>query len=235
VVPVRVVLDGVTLRRGEFRLRASGSFGEGVHLVTGPVGSGKSTLALALAGALAPETGQIVREGTGSPGLGLPIPEYQVTGGTLGEEAAAWGGEAGPVLAAAGLTGRGGDDPLRCSQGELKRLVLASLLGREWDLLVLDEPYSSLDCGWKAALSRMLGERRTGITILLTHEDEHLPRVDEIWEIRDGQLLSLGRVPAAIRRWSRPPRYLRAALERGAFPENITPADARDAVCRTRG
>ena len=85
------------------------------------------------------------------------------------------------------------------------------------------------------ALSRLIGERRRGVTILLTHEDEQLPRVDEIWEIRDGRLLSLGRVPGAISRWSRPPRYLRAALEKGAEPANITPADARDALCRTRG
>jgi len=235
VVPVRVVLDGVTLRRGDFSLLAAGSLGEGVHLVTGPVGSGKSTLALALAGVLCPDEGRIQREGIGSTALALPFPEWQVTGSTLEGEAAAWGVGPAPVLAAAGLTGRGGDDPLRCSQGELKRLVLSCILAREWDLLVLDEPYGSLDCAWKAAFSRMLGERRRGVTVLLTHEDEHLPRVDEIWEIREGQLLSLGRVPEAIPRWSRPPRYLRAALERGVLPENITPADARDAVCRTPG
>ncbi|HVN66525.1 MAG TPA: ABC transporter [Methanomicrobiales archaeon] len=234
-MPVRVVLEGVTLRRGDFRLGASGTLGEGIHLVTGPVGSGKSTLALALAGVLAPETGRIVQEGIGSMTLALPFPAVQVTGDTLGEEAAAWGVPPGPVLSAAGLPGRESDDPLRCGQGELKRLVLACVLAREWDLLVLDEPYGSLDCGWKRELSRMLGERRRGITVLLTHEDEHLPRVDEIWEIRDGGLLSLGRVPEAISRWSRPPRYLRAALEREAQPENITQADARDAACRTRG
>jgi energy-coupling factor transport system ATP-binding protein len=235
VVPVRLLLEGVTLRRGDFRLGATAGFGEGVHLVTGPVGSGKSTLALALAGALCPEGGRVVREGIASQALALPFPELQVTAGTLEGEAAAWGADPGPVLATAGLSGRGGDDPLRCSQGELKRLVLASILARDRDLLVLDEPYGSLDCAWKAALSRMLGERRRGITILLTHEEEHLPRVDEIWEIREGELLSLGKVPEAIRRWSRPPRYLRAALERGALPENITPADAREALCRTRG
>ncbi len=232
---MRVVLEEVTLRRGGFRLGAAGTFSEGVHLVTGPVGSGKSTLALALAGGLCPETGRVLREGIGSVTLGLPVAEYHVTGGTLEGEAASWGVPPGPVLAAAGLSGRAGEDPLRCSQGELKRLVLSSLLAREWDLLVLDEPYSSLDCAWKAALSARIGERRRGITILFTHEDEFLPRVDEIWEIREGRLLSLGTVPGAIRQWSRPPRYLQAALEQGAEPANISPADAREAVCRIRG
>ena len=232
---MRVNLDGVILRREGFRLEASGTFADGVHLVTGPVGSGKSTLALALAGALAPEAGRIAKEGIASLTLGLPFPGYQVTGSTLEAEALAWGVSPEQVLGGAGLTGRGGDDPLRCSQGELKRLVLSCILAREWDLLVLDEPYSSLDCPWKAALSRRLGERRMGITILLTHEDEYLPRVDEIWEIRAGRLVSLGKVPGAIPGWSRPPRYLRAALEQGAVPSNITREDAREAICRTRG
>lgn len=235
MVPVRVMLEEVVLRRGSFRLGASGTFSEGIHLVTGPVGSGKSTLALALAGVLLPEAGRIVKEGIGTMTLGLPFPGYHVTGSTLAGEAASWGVAPGPVLEEAGLPGRGGDDPLRCSQGELKRLVLSCILAREWDLLILDEPYSSLDCAWKAAFSRRLGERRRGITVLLTHEDEQLPRVDEIWEIRDGRIVPLGRVPGAIPLWSLPPRYLRAALDRGALPENITPADARDAVCRTRG
>jgi energy-coupling factor transport system ATP-binding protein len=235
VVPVRVVLREVILRRGSFRLGASGAFSEGVHLVTGPVGSGKSTLALALAGGSRPEAGQIVKEGIGSMTLALPFPEYHVTGSTLEEEAVSWGVSPGRALAAAGLSGRGGDDPLRCSQGELKRLVLSCILDRDWDLLILDEPYGSLDCAGKADLSRRLGERRRGITVLFTHEDEQLPRVDEIWEIRAGRLVPLGKVPGAIPMWSRPPGYIRAALERGGIPENITPADARDAVCRTRG
>jgi energy-coupling factor transport system ATP-binding protein len=113
--------------------------------------------------------------------------------------------------------------------------VLSCILAREWDLLILDEPYGSLDCAWKEAFSRRLGARRKGITILLTHEDEVLPRVDEIWEIQAGRLVSLGRVPEAIRRWSRPPQYIRAALDKGGMPGNITIADVRDALCRTRG
>ncbi|MDD1663849.1 MAG: ABC transporter [Methanomicrobiales archaeon] len=232
---MRIGLDDVIIRRGSFQITASGTFSEGVHLVTGPVGSGKSTLALALAGVLRPLEGQMREEGIGSRTLALPFPEYHVTGETLEGEAASWGLLPAPVLEAAGLSGRGGEDPLRCSQGELKRLVLSCILAREWDVLILDEPYSSLDCGWKEAFSRRLGEQRKGITIVFTHEDEYLPRVDEIWEIQAGRLVSLGRVPEAIRRWSRPPRYIRAALDLGATPENITRGDVRDALCRTRG
>ncbi|MDD1668364.1 MAG: ABC transporter [Methanomicrobiales archaeon] len=232
---MRVVLDDAILRRGSFQLAASGTFSEGVHLVTGPVGSGKSTLALALAGALRPAAGRIREEGIGSRMLSLPFPEYHVTGETLGGEVASWGLPPGPVLEAAGLSGKGPVDPLRCSQGELKRLVLSCILARDWDVLILDEPYSSLDCAWKEAFSRRLGERRRGVTVIFTHEDEFLPRVDELWELQAGRLVSLGGMPGAIRRWSRPPRYIRAALDEGATPGNITRADAREALCRTRG
>lgn len=232
---MKVLLDGVIIRRGSFQLTASGTFSEGVHLVAGPVGSGKSTFALTLAGALRPVTGQIVEEGIGSRTLALPFPGYHVTGETLEKEVASWGQVPAPVLEAAGLSGRGEEDPLRCSQGELKRLVLSCILAREWDLLLLDEPYSSLDCAWKATLSGRLGERRKGIAVIFTHEDEILPRVDELWEIQGGRLVSLGRVPGAIPRWSRPPRYIRTALDAGALPGNITQSDVRDAVCRTRG
>jgi len=232
---LKVVLEDAVLERGSFRLSASGSFAEGVHLVTGPVGSGKSTLALGLAGAIRPASGRIVKDGVGPTALTLPFAGYQVTGGTLEAEAAAWGVRPEMVLESAGLSGRGANDPLRCSTGELKRLVLSCVLAREWDLLILDEPYGSLDRPWKAELSRLLGGRGKGITILLTHEDEHLPRVDEIWEIRAGRLVSLGKVPAAIPLWSGAPGYLRAALENGAVPANISPEDARDAACRTHG
>jgi energy-coupling factor transport system ATP-binding protein len=232
---MRLVLDDVIIRRGSFQLTASGTFAEGVHLVTGPVGSGKSTFALGLAGAMKPVAGQIREEGIGSRTLTLPFPGCHVTGETLEGEILSWELLPAPVLEAAGLPGRGAEDPLRCSQGELKRLVLSCILAREWDLLILDEPYSSLDCAWKEMFSGRVGERRKGITILFTHEDEVLPRVDELWEIQAGRLVSLGRVPEAIRRWSRPPRYIRAALDEGAIPENITIADVRDALCRTRG
>ena len=232
---MRIVLTDLVLRRGSFQLAASGTFSEGVHLVTGPVGSGKSTLSLALAGELRPVSGRITEEEIGSRTLSLASPECHVTGDTLENEVVSWKLSPPPVLEAAGLTGRGSEDPLRCSQGELKRLVLSCILAREGDLLILDEPYSALDCAWKEEFSRRIGERRKGITLVFTHEDEVLPRVDEIWEIREGRLVSLGRVPGAITGWSRPPRYLRAALDKGVIPENITPGDARDALCRTRG
>jgi energy-coupling factor transport system ATP-binding protein len=56
--------------RDRWSLSATGSFGEGIHLVSGDVGCGKSTLALMMAGYL-PLSGGSHR--TGRPGRNVPV------------------------------------------------------------------------------------------------------------------------------------------------------------------
>ena len=72
---MRVDLEDLLFSRGQFSLRGSGTFGEGVHLVSGPVGSGKSTLALLLAELNRPESGAVRRHGISSALLLLQFPE----------------------------------------------------------------------------------------------------------------------------------------------------------------
>jgi energy-coupling factor transport system ATP-binding protein len=235
VPAVRISLRGVEVRRGEWTLSADSVFGEGRHLVTGPVGSGKSTLALLLAGILAPDRGTVVREGAGPLLLSLPFPEHHSTGATAGEEIASWGVAEDPVLATAGLSGRSPEALFRLSRGELKRLHLACVLARRWDLLLLDEPYTGLDCPGRDELSLQLSAPPAATTVIFTHARESLPRVDRLWEIREGHLVDLGPVREAIPLWSSPPSYLRIALEEGADPANISVQDVREALCRTDG
>jgi energy-coupling factor transport system ATP-binding protein len=233
--PVRVDLEDTLLSRGPFTLRGSGSFDEGVHLVSGAVGSGKSTLALLLAGLLHPGSGSVRRQGITSALLLLQFPEYHVTCPTVAEEAGSWGLAPDDVLARADLAGRGDDDPFHLSRGELKRLILACTIMRNPDLLMLDEPFSSLDCAAKRKACRMIEERDRGITIIFSHERAVLPRVDAIWEMEGGTLTALGSVPGAIPRWRHAPPYLLYALDQGARPENIRLEDAREAICRIQG
>jgi len=232
---VRVDLEDTLLSRGPFTLRGSGSFDEGVHLVSGAVGSGKSTLALLLAGLLHPGSGSVRRQGITSALLLLQFPEYHVTCPTVAEEAGSWGLAPDDVLARADLAGRGDDDPFHLSRGELKRLILACTIMRDPDLLMLDEPFSSLDCAAKRKACRMIEERDRGITIIFSHERAVLPRVDAIWEMEGGTLTALGSVPGAIPRWRHAPPYLLYALDQGARPENIRLEDAREAICRIQG
>jgi energy-coupling factor transport system ATP-binding protein len=235
VPPVRVDLEDLLFSRGQFSLRGSGTFGEGVHLVSGPVGSGKSTLALMLAELNRPESGAVRRHGISSALLLLQFPEYHITCSTVAEEAGSWGLDPDELLVRADLAGRGDDDPFHLSRGELKRLILACMIMRNPDLLMLDEPFSSLDCAAKRRACSMIEERSEGITIIFSHERAVLPRVDALWEMEGGTLKALGRVPGAIPRWRHAPPYLTYALEQGARPENIRLQDAREALCRTQG
>ncbi len=155
-----VLLDRVSLERGPFRLEADCSFGPGLHVVTGRIGSGKSTLALALAGGLRPASGAIRLEGVRRRVLVLQSPDHHLTGATVEAEASSWGVESGPLLDQVGLTARAGDDPFRLSRGEQKRLVLGCALQTDADLLVLDEPFASLDVPARLRLGQALADAR---------------------------------------------------------------------------
>lgn len=233
-LPVKVKLEDLLFSRDQFCLRGSGIFGEGVHLVSGPVGSGKSTLALLLAGIVSPSGGAIRRHGISSTKILLQFPEYHVTRPTISEEVKSWGLDPRELLMKSDLVGRADDDPLHLSRGELKRLTLLCMMMQNPDLLMLDEPFSSLDCAAKQRACKMIESRSEGITIIFSHERTVLPRVDTIWEMDEGILRSLGSVPDAIPRWRYAPPYLKYAVDLGACPENVRLQDAREAICRTQ-
>ena len=232
---MKLSINGLVVKQaeGDWALTAQAIFSEGIHLVSGDVGSGKTTLALALAGLVPPAAGSVERDGIQSSMLSFQFPEYHVTGLTVREECASWGVEPENVLAAAHLAGKEDLSPVRLSRGELKRLHLACLLGKEYDLLILDEPFSSLDCREKVRICRELSEKKQGILILFTHEQVIFPRVDHIWEIESGRLEYRGRVPDALRLWQHAPKLVRDLFAAGIVPENISPDDLVEAACRT--
>ncbi len=229
---MKVSLEGVRCTRGAFSLEAAGTFGEGTHLVSGDVGSGKTTLALLLAGRVLPSAGSVRPEGIRTTMISFQFPEYHVTGATVRDECRSWGRDPAAILAAAGLTGTEERCPLTLSRGELKRLHLACLLTGRYDLLVLDEPFSSLDCREKERACQELSVRRQGITIIFTHEQEFLPRVDCLWEIAGGSLCCRGPLPGAIPEWEHAPAIFRALAARGRCPHNLTREDILEAACR---
>ena len=230
---LKVSLASVWAVRGDWSLFAQGTFEEGIHLVSGDVGSGKSTLALLLAGLFPPASGTMEREGIASVMIAFQFPEFHVTGPDLERECKAWGVDPAPVLAAAGLAGRERTNPLDLSRGELKRLILACVLARDYELLILDEPFSSLDCAEKERLCTALSGRKRGITIIFTHEKAHFPRVDRIWEIQRGVLHDRGRLPSALGHWDHAPAIVKSLIARGKVMANISQADLLEAACRT--
>ncbi len=162
---MKIILDAVHLHAGAFSLTADTVFEEGVHMISGRVGSGKSTLGSALAGSSKVGSGQIILEDCASPVLLMQFPEYQVTGATVLREISSWGVPYGAPLFSHFDVAIQNRDPFTLSRGELKRLMLACVFAKDPDVLVLDEPYASLDPSAKEVLTGLI-ENRRGITIV---------------------------------------------------------------------
>jgi energy-coupling factor transport system ATP-binding protein len=206
-----------------------------VHLIAGRVGSGKTTLARLASNLLIPDTGSVEYEGIRSHTLSFQHPEYHITGSTLREEARSYGVDPSAACAWAGLSGREDEDPFRLSRGELKLFQLSCLLMRPWDLFILDEPFSALDCRAKRAVCRGIEENKSAIVLVITHEQRIFPRTDYLWEIRSGRLACLGAVPGAIAAWESAPGPVRMLREQGIIPANLTYDDLLEAACRMHG
>lgn len=230
---MQVTFDDVWFERGSWSVSARGTFTEGIHLISGDTGSGKTTLALMTTGLLHPASGSVTRTDISSMLVSFQFPEHHVTGRTVSEECSSWGLDPSAILSEARLTGKEELSPMQLSRGELKRLHLTCVLSRDFDLLVLDEPFSSLDCIEKSRFCKLISRRTKGITIIFTHEQEHFPRVDKIWEIADSTLRCRGSIPEAFSCWEHVPEVIRALLQQGKAPVNLTREDIVEAVCRT--
>ena len=135
----------------------------------------------------------------------MQFPEYHITTTTVLEEILSWKRDPYQVLETAGLQERGGDDLLTLSRGELKRIHLACMLLGRYDLMVLDEPFAGLDEEARYWISSHLSEYRDGIIIIISHDITTLPSINHIWEMQDGILSEIGKIPGGLRNWKTPP------------------------------
>ena len=161
--------------------------------VVGPSGCGKSTLLQCLAGLLRPTAGQVLfdgREVTGPPeGLILLFQEYNrslmawrtVLGNVRfalegrGASRSAMDAEARRYLALVGLGGFERHRPWELSGGMQQRVAIARALARKPNVLLMDEPFGSLDALTRIELEdTLLGLWRTLRTTILfvTHDIE---------------------------------------------------------------
>jgi energy-coupling factor transport system ATP-binding protein len=184
----------------------------------GATGAGKSTLLQALRGLLEPEAGAVELDGLATTdagfadrrrevGLVFQRPELQLFAGSAREDVAfgprrlGWPAEAvaTAVEAALELVGLppaefGERHPYALSGGEQRRLALAGVLAMRPRLLLLDEPFVSLDPAARRTLAAVLRRLVEGGTTLLlaTHD------VDAAWGLCDERLvLDEGRLVAA--------------------------------------
>jgi len=190
----RRVLDGLELsiRRGEF-----------VALL-GRSGSGKSTLLRVLAGMDTDIQGESVVDGRVSMAFQQPrlLPWRRVWRNiALGLHAGDPRGVARRALAEVYLDERADAWPGTLSGGEAQRVSLARALVREPDLLLLDEPFGSLDALTRLAMHRLvtqLWQRHRPAVLLVTHDvDEALALADRVLVLAGGRIAAEHIVPTA--------------------------------------
>jgi len=100
---------------------------------------------------------------------------------------------AGDALAAVGLADRLHHRPNELSGGQQQRVAIARALVTEADLLLADEPTGNLDTRTGAEILDLLGRlhaERGGALVVITHDSEVAVVVDQILELRDGELAS---------------------------------------------
>jgi iron(III) transport system ATP-binding protein len=238
--PTRTVLRGVDLDV------AAG----GLSAVLGLSGCGKTTLLRVIAGLDRAERGTITLgprtlEGPGtyvSPehrGIGyvpqegalFPHLTVQENVGFGISRAERRGRAVGELLEMVGIAPLARRLPHELSGGEQQRVALARALARRPDLLLLDEPFSSLD----ATLRNHVREEVHGLlsrqgvtTVLVTHDQEEaLSLADTVAVMREGEIVQRG-IPEEL--YNRP---VDSALARFLGAANLIDATFRDGFAHT--
>ncbi len=190
--------------------------------VLGPSGCGKTTLLRVIAGFEAPDAGTVVVGGQTVAGDGMWVPperrrigmvfqdyalfphlrvRQNVAFGLARRDAAERERLTAGTLDLVGLQHKGDCYPHELSGGERQRVALARALAPEPELVLLDEPFSSLDATLRADLRREVALilREAGATALLvTHDQEEaLTLGDRLAVMREGVLVQAG-VPTDV-------------------------------------
>ena len=211
-----------------------------ITAVLGAVGSGKTTLLRLIAGLDRVDTGwitiggRVVDDGDISvdaqhrgvgyvPQDGALFPHLTVAGnigfGIPRSERA----RVADLVEMVGLEGLAGRYPHQLSGGQQQRVALARALAIRPSVVLLDEPFSSLDASLRAGLRRDVARVLTSTgttTVLVTHDqDEALAMADHIAVLQDGHVVAAAE-PATL---YREPPDLTAATSIG--DANVLSAD----------
>jgi molybdate transport system ATP-binding protein len=210
-----------------------------VTVLFGPSGAGKTTLLRLLAGLERPDAGKIVFRDSvwcdTARGVwlepqqrraGLVFQQYALFPHLSVERNVAFAASAksaARMMERFGLTGLAGRLPRTISGGEQQRVALARALAAEPDLLLLDEPLSSLDAAARIRTRRELRGLLAGAgvpSIVVTHDrTEAIALADWMAVMVEGRILQTGPVREVFAR----PASAQVAEAVGV--ENILPAE----------
>ena len=213
---LEIILDKIAFRYAEMEMGFDLSFAAGsVTAIMGPSGAGKSTLLNLIAGFEAPAGGRILIGGQdvtrlppAARSVSMVFQENNLfshldVAANVGlgrspalklsrEDRAA----VADALARTGLSGKEKRLPSELSGGERQRVALARVLVRNRPVLLLDEPFASLDAALRREMTGLVGElhSRTRMTILMvTHDAEDARRIaDRIVRVVDGHVVGSG-------------------------------------------
>jgi ABC-type sulfate/molybdate transport systems ATPase subunit len=214
-----LVIKDLSLARGGRTVLATSTIefaGRTRSVLWGQSGSGKSTLLLAIAGLVVPASGEIALDGRVlfSARRGLDVPPHLRRIGFVFQDLALWphldalaqvtlvakaggGGRAEAMqhLEAVGIGALAHRRPGELSGGEQQRLAIARALASAPEVLLLDEPFSSVDPATRRTLRALLREispQVAGPTIYVTHDpgDAH-ELAERVVRLRDGRLAAL--------------------------------------------
>ena len=185
--------------------------------ILGASGSGKTTLLRLLAGFERADTGTIGIGGVLVDGPGAYLPPERRRIGYVPQEGSLFphltvagnvgfglsarqhgagqrrGGKVDALLERVGLGGFGRRYPHQLSGGQQQRVALARALAIEPAVVLLDEPFASLDAHLRASVRADVQEifRQAGTTaVLVTHDqDEALSVADRVAALRDGRIV----------------------------------------------
>ncbi len=186
--------------------------------IVGPSGSGKTTMLRIIAGFEAPDAGRVVLNGQLLADGPNAVPAHQRGIGYVPQDGALF-----PHLSVADNIGFGlarhapqRDEriaelmdmvaldrsmldrrPHELSGGQQQRVALARALALRPRLMLLDEPFSALDTGLRAATRKAVAQLLSGAgitTILVTHDQaEALSFADQVAVMCNGRLAQVGR------------------------------------------
>ncbi len=102
--------------------------------------------------------------------------------------------KADEFVARLGLEHQVQDSNIGISGGQAQRIAIARALLRPYELLLLDEPTASLDMdSEQQVLAALHNLSREQTTLMITHRVEDLTQCDEIWVMKQGQIIQKGR------------------------------------------
>jgi iron(III) transport system ATP-binding protein len=208
--------DG-TVVLSDFSLTVADTF---ITAILGPSGSGKTTLLRLIAGFDRPDAGTIMlgdqvvddarvhvrpeRRGIGYvPQDGALFPHLNAIRNVGFGLDRADRGRAAELLDLVGLTGLGHRYPHELSGGQQQRVAVARALAIRPRLVLLDEPFSSLDASLRVSMrrdiARVLAQTHTPSIIVTHDQDEALSLANQVVILDEGHVLAHGR-PADLYR-----------------------------------